>query len=57
MGYLLRRAANREWKQPKKKSCVAINKAERRWRGSLVFGRALVLYFLTITFGMVMYIL
>ena len=27
--YLLRKAANREWDQPKRKNCVAVNKAER----------------------------
>lgn len=32
MGYLLRRAANREWSQPKRKKCVAVNKAKRGWR-------------------------
>ena len=29
---LLRRAANREWNQPKRKKCAAVNKAERSWR-------------------------
>jgi hypothetical protein len=29
--YLLRKAANREWDQPKRKNCVAVNKAERTW--------------------------
>ena len=32
VGHLLRRAANREWKQPKRKKCVAVNKGERSWR-------------------------
>jgi len=32
MGYLLRKAANREWNQPTRKKCVAVNKAERNWR-------------------------
>ena len=32
MGYMLRKAANREWNQPKRKKCVAVNKAERSWR-------------------------
>ena len=32
MGYLPRRATNREWNQSKKKKCVAVNKAERSWR-------------------------
>ena len=32
MGYLLRRAANREWNQPKRKKYVSVKKAERSWR-------------------------
>ena len=32
MGYLPRKTANREWSQPKRKKCVAVNKAERSWR-------------------------
>ncbi|CAO2644240.1 hypothetical protein LEMLEM_LOCUS26949, partial [Lemmus lemmus] len=28
MGFLLRRAANREWNQNERKKCVAANKAE-----------------------------
>ena len=32
VGYLLRKAANREWNQPKRKNCAAINQAERNWR-------------------------
>ena len=28
MGYLLRRAANREWNQPKKERCATVNKLE-----------------------------
>ena len=28
MGYLLKRAANREWNQLKRKKCVTVNKAE-----------------------------
>lgn len=31
VGFLQRKAASREWKQPKRK-CVAVNKAERSWR-------------------------
>jgi hypothetical protein len=32
-GYLLRKAANREWKQPRRKKFVAVNKVEKRsWR-------------------------
>ena len=30
--YPPRRAANREWNQPKRKKCVAVNKAEQSWR-------------------------
>ena len=30
--YLPRRTVNREWKQPKREKCVAVNKAERSWR-------------------------
>ena len=29
VGYLLRKAANREWNQPKRKKFVAVNKDER----------------------------
>jgi hypothetical protein len=29
MGYLLRKAANREWKQPRRKKVVAVNKDEK----------------------------
>jgi hypothetical protein len=29
MGYLLRKAANREWNQPRRKNCVIVNKPER----------------------------
>jgi hypothetical protein len=29
MGYLLRKAVNREWNQPKRKICVVVNKAEK----------------------------
>ena len=32
MGYLPRKAANREDNQPKRKKCVVVNKAERSWR-------------------------
>jgi hypothetical protein len=31
MGYLLRRAANRAWNQPKREKCVAVNNAEKSW--------------------------
>lgn len=37
MGYLSRRAANREWKQPKKKTCVVVSKAEWIWRSEVQF--------------------
>jgi hypothetical protein len=30
--YLLRKTANREWNQPKRKKCVPVNKDERSWR-------------------------
>jgi hypothetical protein len=29
MGYMLRKAANREWNQPRRKQCVAVNKDEK----------------------------
>jgi hypothetical protein len=32
MGYLLRKAANRERNQPRRKKCVAVNEKERSWR-------------------------
>ena len=32
VGYLPRRAANREWNQPKRKKCAAVSKAELSWR-------------------------
>jgi hypothetical protein len=57
MGYLLRKAANREWNQPERRNCIAANKAERSWTSDmemqslefaqLIFGLALVQYFLT----------
>ena len=37
VGESLRRAANWEWNQPKKKKCVAINKAERSWKSEECF--------------------
>lgn len=37
MGYLWRRAANREWKQPKTKECAAVSKAEQSWRSEGCF--------------------
>jgi hypothetical protein len=61
--YLPRKSANREWSQPKRKNCVAVNKAERSWRlksiltadikmlslelVQVAFGLALVQYFVT----------
>ena len=30
-GYLPGKAVNKEWNQPKRKKCVAVNKAERSW--------------------------
>jgi hypothetical protein len=32
MGYLLRKAANNEWNQPKRKKFVAVNKDESSWK-------------------------
>ena len=32
IGYLPRRAANKELNLPKRKKCVAVNKDERSWR-------------------------
>jgi hypothetical protein len=37
MGYLLRRAANREWNQPKRKKLVAVSKDEMSWRSEELF--------------------
>jgi hypothetical protein len=37
MGYLLRKAANREWNQPKRKKYVAANPTERTWRSEEPF--------------------
>ena len=34
---LLRRDANREWNKPKRKKCVAVNKAEQSWRSEESF--------------------
>ena len=34
VGYLLRKAANREWNQPKRKF-VKVNKAERSWTSDM----------------------
>ena len=61
---IVKRAANREWNQSKRKKCVAVNKAKRSWRSEeelvsdmemqslefspLVFHLALVLYFFAI---------
>ena len=30
MGYMLRKAANREWNQPRRKQFIAVNKVENR---------------------------
>jgi hypothetical protein len=59
VGYLPRKAANREWNQPKRKF-VKVNKAERSWTSDmemqslefspLVFCLALIQYFLTMKF-------
>ena len=32
VGYLSRKATNREWNQAKRKKCVIVIKAERSWR-------------------------
>lgn len=32
VGYLSKKVAKREWTQPKRKKCVAVNKADRSWR-------------------------
>ena len=37
VGYLLRKAANREWNQPKRKKFVAVNTNERSWRSEESF--------------------
>jgi hypothetical protein len=37
VGYLLRKAANRDLNLPKKKNSAALNKAERRWRSEECF--------------------
>ena len=66
VGHLLRKAANREWNQPKRKKFVAVNRAERSWRsegcfdvrhgdaefgvGSAGFGLALIQCPLTVLF-------
>ena len=31
MGYLLKKAANREWKHSKRQKCVSFNTAEKNW--------------------------
>ena len=56
---LLRKAAEKEGNQPKRKNCVAVNKDEKSWTlvvemqslefAKLVFGITLFRYFLTIT--------
>jgi hypothetical protein len=35
MGYLLRKAANREWNQPKRKKFIAIINAEKNWTSDM----------------------
>lgn len=37
VGYLQRRAANREWNQPMRKRHIAVNKDERSWRSEEYF--------------------
>jgi hypothetical protein len=60
VGYLLRKAANREWNQPKRKNYAAVNKAGRSWTSDmemqsldfaqLAFSLAFVQDFLTPSF-------
>jgi hypothetical protein len=33
--YLLRKAADREWSQPRRKSCDVVNKTERSWTSDM----------------------
>ena len=35
MRYLLRKVAFREWNQPKKKNCIAVNRTERSWTSDM----------------------
>jgi len=35
MEHLPRKAANKEWNQPKTRNCVAVNKAERSWTSDM----------------------
>lgn len=37
LGYLLRKAADREWSQPKREKCLVVNKSERNWRSEECF--------------------
>jgi hypothetical protein len=37
MEYLLRKDADREWKQPRRKKFVAVNSNERSWRSEECF--------------------
>ena len=54
MGYLLRKSANREWNQSKRKKFVAVSKDERSWTLDMEMKNLkftpLVQYFLTMTF-------
>ena len=40
MGYMLRKAANREWNQPRRKQFVAVNKVEKGVLVRLCWGLA-----------------
>ena len=42
MGYRERKGNNREQKEPKRKKCAAVNKAEKSWRSKEHFGIRLV---------------
>ena len=35
VGHLPRKAANREWNQPKRKKCLGVIKAERSWTSDM----------------------
>ena len=37
MEYLLRKATNKEWNQPKKENCIAASKTKRSWRSEECF--------------------
>ena len=37
MRFLMNKATNREWNQPKRNKCVAVNKTKRSWRSEECF--------------------